>query len=365
MNEIQAILDDSLGRLFEDLVRPSLLDAAENGSWPDALWQAIEEQGFAGALVPEAAGGYGNSWHDVFFIVRACGRFSLPVPLPETLIARWLLDRSGIAASSRVLTIACPQSELCLTKVSGEWRLRGELRRVPFARAASAVVFPFEADGARLVVSAPTAGAEIRPGLNLAREWRDTLVFADTRVDADLWPAGAWQPDAAVLGALLRIAQIAGGLQAMLQLSVAYANDRRQFGKPIGKFQAIQQNLAVLAGETAAANVAAEIAFRAADHGDPSFLAACAKVRVAEAARKAAAIAHQVHGAIGFTREYPLHWLTRRLAAWRAEFGGEQDWAIRLGRQVAQSNADGFWPRLSAEAGVTNRWAEGAHGNLS
>jgi alkylation response protein AidB-like acyl-CoA dehydrogenase len=349
MNEIHAILNDSLSHLFEGLVSPSLLDAAEKGSWPDALWQAIEAQGFASALLPESAGGYGNSWHDFFFIVSACGRFSLPAPLPETLIARWLLNQSGLEIPSGALTIACPQSELQLTKTEGRWRLRGELQRVPFGRAASAVVLLLDIAGTLMVISVPTTGVEIRLGANLAREWRDTFIFAGDRVEAAPWPAGRWQPDVAVLGSLLRSAQIAGGLRAILELSVTYANDRRQFGKPIGKFQAIQQNLAVLAAETAAANVAAENAFCAADHHDPAFLVACAKVRVAEATRKASAVAHQVHGAIGFTREYPLHWATRRLAAWRAEFGSEHDWATRLGRQVVQCGTDGFWPQLSAE----------------
>lgn len=349
MNETQTILDDSLSRLFESLVSSPLLDAAETGVWPTDLWQAIETQGFANALVPESAGGYGNDWHDIFFIVRACGRFSLPVPLPETLIARWLLDRSGLALPGGALTIAWPQPELQLIKGDGQWRLRGMLHRVPFGRETGAVAFPYEVDGRLMVVSAPTVGVEVRLEANLAREWRDTLVFANDPVDAAPWPTSMRQPDVMVLGSMLRSAQIAGGLRAILELSVTYVNDRHQFGRPIGKFQAIQQSLAVLAGETATANVAAEAAFRAADYGDPTFLAACAKVRAAEATRKATAIAHQVHGAIGFTREYPLHWTARRLVAWRAEFGSERDWAIRLGRHVMQSGADGFWSRLTAE----------------
>jgi acyl-CoA dehydrogenase len=106
---------------------------------------------------------------------------------------------------------------------------------------------------------------------------------------------------------------MAGGLDYLLRQASQYATERRQFGKPIGSFQVIQQNLAVLAGHTAAAGTAAANAFRAADRGDAAFEIAVAKVRVGEAAGIGAQIAHQVHGAIGFTYEHALQFATRRL----------------------------------------------------
>jgi len=149
-------------------------------------------------------------------------------------------------------------------------------------------------------------------------------------------------------GALARSAQIAGGLDYLLRQASQYATERRQFGKPIGSFQVIQQNLAVLAGHTAAAGTAAANAFRAADRGDAAFEIAAAKVRVGEAAGVGASIAHQTHGAIGFTYEHALQFVTRRLWSWRAEFGGEGDWAVELGRAVAERGADALWPHLTA-----------------
>jgi acyl-CoA dehydrogenase len=152
------------------------------------------------------------------------------------------------------------------------------------------------------------------------------------------------------LGALLRAAQMAGAMEAALAISTQYANERVQFGRPIGKFQAIQQQMAVLAEHTAASLVAVENAARAVAEGRPSaaFACAAAKIRAGEAAGKVAEIAHQVHGAIGFTQEYRLHRVTRRLWSWRDEFGNEAYWARELGRRIATAGGDGLWPLITA-----------------
>jgi acyl-CoA dehydrogenase len=147
---------------------------------------------------------------------------------------------------------------------------------------------------------------------------------------------------------------MAGALAGMLQQSVRYVTERRQFGRPIGAFQAIQHALAVLAGHAAAAGIASEHAFRAADRGEPELEVAAAKIRVGEAAGIAAGIAHQVHGAIGFTYEHSLHFWTRRLWSWRAEFGSESRWAAELGRAVVGRGADALWLDLTARSAASS-----------
>ena len=159
--------------------------------------------------------------------------------------------------------------------------------------------------------------------------------------------------DTALFSAMLCAAKMAGALQAALDLSVAYTRERRQFGKPLASFQAIQQQLAVFAEEAAAANMAAAAAFRAADFAsqegrDPWFEIACAKLRANQAARLSAGIAHQVHGAMGFTAEYRLQHLTKRLWAWGSEHGNERHWADLIGARVAERGFENFWPDLTA-----------------
>jgi acyl-CoA dehydrogenase len=150
-------------------------------------------------------------------------------------------------------------------------------------------------------------------------------------------------------GAMARAAQMAGALDSILEQGVRYATERKQFGRPIGNFQALQHYLAVVAGHVAASGIAAELAFRAAEREphDAGFEIAAAKIRVGEAAGVSAGLVHQVHGAIGFTYEHSLHFATRRLWSWRAEFGSESGWAIELGRRVAAHGADNLWNDLT------------------
>jgi acyl-CoA dehydrogenase len=136
-------------------------------------------------------------------------------------------------------------------------------------------------------------------------------------------------------------------------MSVQYANERVAFERAIGKFQAVQHNLARLAGEVAAALAASGSAADAIGatetFDDAVFLeAASAKIRSAEAATEGAAVAHQVHGAIGFTQEHVLHRFTLRLLAWRDDFGNESYWAAELGKRVARGGADAFWPLVAS-----------------
>ena len=153
--------------------------------------------------------------------------------------------------------------------------------------------------------------------------------------------------DADALGALFRCFQMAGGMRQALTITVQYANDRVQFGRPIGKFQALQHMIAEMVENTAAADTAAAMALNA--HGTPRerLMLASAKIRCGEAAGIVAAGAHQIHGAIGFTREHRLHHLTRRLWTWRDEFGHEGDWALELGRVALSGGGDDIWPLLT------------------
>ena len=150
------------------------------------------------------------------------------------------------------------------------------------------------------------------------------------------------------LMAFARTAQIAGALDAALALSVGYVNERQQFGRRLGKFQAVQQSLAGFACEAAAANCAAVGAAQALERGDAGFEIAAAKLRANRAVEVGTTVAHQVHGAIGFTQEYCLHPLTRRLWQWRSEYGNDAYWSKRLGTLVVDAGADAFWPGLTA-----------------
>jgi len=346
MNELQSILADTVTRLFTDRVTLAIRESAEKGQWPAALWQVVEENGLTLPQIPEARGGGGGSWQDAHIVVSAAGRLAVPLPLAETMVAAWLLSESGLDVPMGPLTLApiYPADRLALGRDGSSWRLSGTATRVPWGRAAEHVVVA--ADGMIALVAA--GHARVDADVNLALEPRDTLAWTGAPVAAAA-PAGRLTPDALRLyGALVRSAQMAGGLEYLLAQTVRYVSERKQFGRPIGSFQAIQHQLALLAGHTAAAGSAAANAFRAADRGDAAFEIAVAKARTGEAAGLGAGIAHQCHGAIGFTYEHSLHFVTRRLWSWRAEFGAESHWTAEIGRDVARRGADELWSYITA-----------------
>jgi acyl-CoA dehydrogenase len=342
------LLRETAERLFQQHCEPAVLRGAEAGTWPDAAWQAVVEAGFDLALVPESAGGFGVAIPDALGILRVAAAHALPLPLPETMLANWLLAQAGLALPGGVLTIApvVPDVPLTLRQDGDGWRIGGTATRVPWGRnAAAAVVLAEAADGPRIAL-APASSWRCEAGENVAREPRDTLRF-----DGEVTAAGATKlhvDDIRALGAALRSQQMAGALVRLTAMTTQYAQDRVQFGRPIGKFQAIQQNLAILAGQAAAAAAAADLAAEAVRDGIRLLPIAAGKARTGEAAGIGAGIAHQVHGAIGFTHEHSLHFLTRRLWSWRDEFGNEATWNRLIGHHMAAVGADRLWAELVA-----------------
>jgi len=353
-NDVRRMLVESAARLFADHVDAKLLDAAKREGLPTALWQALEAAELPLVGVPAQAGGASGTLSDAAAVLRLAGRFAAPAPLAETgMLAGWLLASVGLAVPRGPLA-AGPQGRaesLTLARAPGGWRLSGRVRRMPWARFARRLVV-IAGDGAdEFVASVAPQQARITPGWNLAREPRDDVVFdAVPLAEAEVAPAAAGVSRAALRlrGALSRALMMAGALERALELAVEYARQRVQFGRKIGQFQAIQQELARFGGETAAAVAAALSAAGALERGGDATLAvASAKIRTAEAAREGALIAHQVHGAIGVTDEYALHHYTLRLWAWREEYGNESEWAIELGREIQGRGADALWPALT------------------
>lgn len=348
MNDMLQVILDTTARIFTDRCTRDVLDAAEQGQWPEALWREIGDTGLPLAMAPEALGGTGLGWSDGLAVMRLAGYHALPLPLAETMLANRLLADAGVALPEGPVSLApwSPGPQLHAERTDKGWRLSGLCKRVPWGGRVQGVLARVTADNEdRLVVFDPSL-AEITTGTNLAFEPRDTL-----RLDSITVPAGAVLDagsckDLFELGALMRVQQLAGASQRALDLSTQYAGERSQFGRPIGKFQAIQQQLAVMAGHVAAANAAAESAAENWLSDKSDFYLATAKSRAGEAAGEVAMIAHQVHGAMGFTREHSLHFTTRRLWSWRDEFGNESYWQRRLGQQVLSLGADRLWSYL-------------------
>lgn len=328
MSDNRVMFVEGAERLFRDL------QAAGYGDYA-SMWPSIEELGFPALLVPEDSGGIGGDFGDAFAVLQLAGHHALPLPLAEAMIGQRAAALAGWPVGEGLVTVAARASGAIAAG-----RFSGHLLTVPWGRHAAAAVFAL--DGRDYLVS--TAGAEVSARCNPADEPRDTLAFADA--DVIEVPGIAL----GLLGALFRTAQIAGALEGALQLSIGYANDRVQFGRPIGKFQVIQHNLAMFAEEAAAAAIAGQAAAAMADRrgslAEADFEIACAKSRASKAATYGQATSHAVHGAIGFTREHALNHLTRRLLAWRSEFGSQDYWNEWLAEQAIAMSGSGFWNAL-------------------
>ena len=257
------------------------------------------------------------------------------------LLGEWLLAQAGLGGEGGDVTVAPGSTRDSVELRNG--RMSGTAHQVPWARDAARIAVLL--DGRAVVVD--RADVSIQPHVNLAGDVRDTVVF-----DGAVARSGPGvDADALFLrGALMRIALMAGALDALYGIAVRHASDRHQFGRPIGSFQAVQQHLVTIAQQVALAGMAADATARR-----PSgFEIAAGKLLANRAALSAGRAAHQVLGARGTTREHPLGQLTRRLWAWRSEYGDEHHWSTRLGAAVARAGADEVYPAITGGSTVVS-----------
>ncbi|MBN9112553.1 MAG: acyl-CoA dehydrogenase [Pseudonocardia sp.] len=328
------------------VVDPDLVELAAS-VFADAtdgnLWDTLEQTGLARLAVAEDAGGSGGSLLDLGAVLVEAGAAAAWAPLAETDLGCRLAAAAGLEVPAGPLTFAL---DAPLT-VDGD-AVSGTLTRVPWGRSAAAVV-ALTADS---VVVLDPATATVVEGTNVAEEPRDTLSWSAATAAVAPAPEGA-AAEFARWAALSRSLLLAGAARGALTRAVGYAGEREQFGRPIGRFQAVQQQLALAAAEVAAGGAAAESAARVVVRDGiaaptAQLAVASAKVRTGQAATEVARIAHQVHGAIGFTREHDLRLTTTRLWAWRDEDGTDGDWAARIGDLTLAAGADGLWSLVTA-----------------
>ena len=355
MADADALIEQSAQRLFAAEVDRACRDRAEAGAFDERLWRLAVDNGFSLALASERSGGIGLDWSGAAPILLGLGQWQVPLPLAETMIGALLLSMAGLEVPDGPIALLEQGADNDVT-ASGDGsalRLRGHAPHVAWARHAHALLVSLADGRVALVDLRERRALELEPRNDHAMMPADTLRFDGTPCAAHARkPLPLAQP-VWHLGALARSLMMVGALESALQQSVRYAGERVQFGKPIGRNQALQQQLALMAGDVAAARMAALAAAQDApstaqpDAPAAAFSIAAAKVRCGEAATRATAIAHQVHGAIGFTREHALHFATRRLWAWREQFGSDAHWADRLGRQAIAAGSRAFWSSLT------------------
>lgn len=345
------LLAQTLDRLFEATSGPDDRQAAEAAGWAERCWDALAGAGLARVGVPESAGGSGGTVLDACTLARMAGRHAVALPVGESaLLGGWMTAAAGLSLPGGPVSVPVPSPGDHL-EADPRGRVTGRLHRVPWGARVEAVVAVTGSPGGDRVVVIDPGAAEVTPGRNVAGEPRDALILDGLAVGGDrigVAPEGL-RAELALRGALSRALLMAGAMESASDLTVEYAGQRRQFGQAIGSFQAVAQRLVRMSSETEAAAVAAEVAaLRFAGEGPGAgFEVDAARAVASRAASEVAAHAHQVHGAMGMTQEYRLHHFTRRLWAWRQEWGSQRRSASAVGERALAAGAAGLWPLMT------------------
>jgi acyl-CoA dehydrogenase len=347
---VDELITETADRLFEEICTHESVQGAEAAGEAPEIWAAFAETGFPWISIPEEAGGSGGSLLDALEVLRIVGYHAAPVPAAETgVLGGWLLSSAGLELPEGVVTVVpgATGTSIAATASADGVTLSGTATRVPWARSADRIAVLVDVDGVPTVASVAAADCSVTPMVNMAGEPRDTVAFDGVTAPAAPAGPGVDAESFRFRGALSRVALMAGAIEKMSRLTVTYTNDRVQFGRPVARFQAVQQHLVWAAQDAALLRMAAETAGREADRGAGMFEIAAAKLVANQAAARATKACHQAHGAMGMTQEYELHHSSRRLWSWRKEYGSDAEWSQWLGELAVAQGADGLYPLIS------------------
>lgn len=359
----------ALGRALTDLEgTPS--GAIESGQWSEGQWRCFQQLGAmqllcAGADEDESGNEQeGTGLEDYMIVAATLGEVNAAFAGIEAIVAGWILNCIDIDPST-VEKIMAGTTTIAVASGASRATSTG-VDNVPWGRFAETIICVQPGPAGNRSTTAATADtsqsqttvtvlssgnafrtSEIKSSENIAGEARDSIKLASQPVQ-HVCPLPFNQLVA--LLALGKAAQMVGAMQQIVRLSADFVSQREQFGRSLSRFQAIQHSLASMYAETVAASVATRAALRGRVEDLSLFDASAAIVRTRESATKVAAVAHQVHGAMGFTDEYALANYSRRLWAWRDEYDSERHWQQLLGKMVLQSE-ESLLTQLTAASG--------------
>ena len=346
VTEVSSAVDPELAAMIDGVLADHRTTAAPVGAGERRrcdrdLWQQLDSLGLIRLTGAEGDGGSGAGWAEAAELITAAVRHGVHLPLAEhDLLACWLIDQVSGPAEP-VLHTLCQLAPGASTGLA-PWA--GEVERL-------AVLW--HGDEGHRLAQVDTASVQITHGTNMIGEPRDRVT-----VDVSTLQGVSVPPEmAAVVGrksAMVRAVQVCAALDHAVALSIEHAASRVQFGRPLAKFQAIQNLIADAAAEAALARIATEAAVNTAI--DSNWRAACLDFQIAVArscAGQASLVvtrnAHQVHGAMGTTIEHRLHEYTRSALAWRSEFGSARFWDLQVADLASAGGRSGLWDMVTSK----------------
>ncbi len=346
MSDLKKMIYDGAHRLFDDFLSWENLKLYEKQVWPEDLWTEFSNLGFTNIFSSDDQNGINAKWTDAQIILKASGYHGAPLPVGESLASNWFASRNGMIL---------PDGHWAIT--NGPIKIDEKLNKVEFERLDVAwgryAKQLLHVDERRITLIELDNQLSIEKLSNLANEPRDKITGTGKVIESV--ETNLTKNPLHWIGSLIRSCQIAGGAGQTLDLSLKYSKDREQFGRPISKFQTIQNYLADLAGLSASLDAISIAAandldlYGLSENSQARITLAAAKCRSSEGVEKVTRLSHQVHGAIGFTYEYGLHFYTKRLWSWRDEYGSAVEWGSFLGDIALKNNSDNIWPLVTNE----------------
>ena len=358
LNEIQQMLKNSAREFLAQecpltLVRE--MEGEERGYTPE-LWRQLAGLGWTGVAFPEQYGGTGGDFLDLAVLLEETGRALLPGPFFATVVLGGLtvLDAGsdaqkqeilpGLCSGQLLLTLALTEASATYepwgiattaTREGGAFRIDGAKLFVPQAHTADRLLVAARtaesadpAQGVTLfLIPANAAGLTINPLATISADRQCEVILEGVQAPADAvlgavdggWPLIQRALQRAVAGQCL---EMLGGAEAVLEMTVEYAKQRTQFGRPVGTFQAVQHHCANMATDVEGCrHIAYQAAWKIASREPAEREVAMAKAWVSSAYQRVCNLAHQCHGAIGFTKEHDLQLYTRRAKVQELSYG--------------------------------------------
>jgi alkylation response protein AidB-like acyl-CoA dehydrogenase len=355
LSESQEFLRDSARKFFAgecpsaEMRRLMETDTA----YDPAFWSKLAEQGYTGIIFPEEYGGVGLGKVELMLLMEESGRALLPGPFFSTVVlAGSVLDAVGTPAHKKqYLEPICRgevRSTVALVEESANWDPKsvemiatgGKLTGKKFfvSDAAIADFLMVVARDGVFVVHSKARGLKITPmsGMDLTRKLY-VVEFSDTPAEKIASASNLSRAFDIATAALA--AELVGGMQRTLDITVEYAKTRKQFGKPIGMFQAVQHQCADMYLETESSRSAVYYAGWALEENAPDAATAVsiAKMYASDAARTVGNRGIQIHGGMGFTWENDVHLYYRRAKASETAFGDATFHRERIASMVIDS----------------------------
>ena len=342
MNEELGIILETTSKILSKHVNHKLRQNIDNEN-PDLtnLWTEVEQLGLPKIAVKDKFNGSGLPLSSTLPIIKLSNNIGAPIPLSETILSNYILSESEINPPNGIITYAIDAKNL---KIIGD-EISGDLISVPYLNLTDKIIFITEINNSKQVILVKSNTEEKELKKNFLSEPRYNLKLKKSRI-LNVKPINL-SINFKHLGAIVRSAQMIGAMEKILDLCIDYCSQRKQFGRALSKFQAIQHQISEMAVELAASSAALSTITNSEDFYKNNKDIAILKIRAGSAAGKIIAIYHQVHGAIGFTQEYELAYFTRNLNSWRNDFGNESYWEDFLGKDFLEKNNQNLWEYLT------------------